>query len=60
MHTFQNNLFKNKGIPHEPGYFPFGSTIQWQALSGQVAFFGIADELYKKYTDEKVVSIHFR
>ena len=49
--------FKSHGIPHEPGYFPLGSAIYWKALSGQVAFFGIADEIYSKYPEHKVVSI---
>ena len=49
--------FKNKGIPYQPGYFPLGSSITWKALSGQVAFFGIPDEIYKIYPEHKVVSI---
>lgn len=49
--------FKNKGIPYQPGYFPLGSSITWKALSGQVAFFGIPDEIYKIYPEHKVVSL---
>ena len=51
-------FFKKHGIPHEPGYFPLGSLISWKALTGQIAFFGAADQLYEKYSKHKAVGYY--
>ena len=31
------SYFKNRGIPEDPGYFPFGSWGTWQMFMGKVA-----------------------
>lgn len=50
----KHQYFKNFGIPHEPGYFPFGSKVSWRALTGQVAFLNIPEEIYPNFPNAKV------
>ena len=50
--------FKNHGIAHEPGWFPFGSPSFMKALTGQIAIFGLPEYIYKKHPKEKVVGYY--
>ena len=50
----KHQFFVNLGIPHEPGYFPFGSWKVWIAFMGKASLFQIPEELYDKYPNDKV------
>lgn len=52
------NYFSELGLPHQPGYFPFGSSINWKTLGGKVAIVHIADEVYKEFPNAKVVGYY--
>ena len=50
----KHQFFVNLGIPHEPGYFPFGSWKVWTAFMGKASLFQIPEELYDKYPNDRV------
>ncbi len=41
--------FSNHGVPHAPGYFPFGSSPQWKMLIGKMAMFKINEAIYDMF-----------
>jgi len=50
--------FRSKGIAESPGYFPFGSSNSWKALTGKIAFSELVDEFYHPFKKDKIVGTY--
>ena len=51
-------FFRSKGIPEDPGYFPFGSQASWDMLSGKASFANLTDHTYKNFPNDPVVGAY--
>ncbi len=51
-------LFAEKGVPHAPGYFPFGSVYSWKLLFGKVSFADITRVIYNDFPGELAVGYY--
>ena len=47
--------WRRRGIPEDPGYFPFGSQATWDLFSRKIAFSEITNSPYKRFPDAKLV-----
>ena len=48
------SLFRNMGIPEDPGTFPLGSPPGWEMMSGKLAFTKLFDKQYKQFEGVKM------
>ena len=54
----KHNYFKNVGIPHAPGYFPFGSSLVWKCFSGQESLLQVADSYFDQFPNTKLFGFY--
>ena len=47
-------LFREMGIPEDPGYFPLGSKPSWDVMKQKTLFLNLLDEQYVKFNGKKM------
>ena len=47
-------LFREMGVPEDPGFFPLGSKPSWDIMMQKVAFADILNEQYQQFKGEKM------
>ena len=50
--------FSKLGIPHQPGYFPFGSDVIWKMFGGKLSFACLQETIYNEFPDAKVAGYY--
>ena len=54
----KHNYFKDAGIPHAPGYFPFGSSLVWKCFSGKESLLQVADDYFDQFPETKAFGFY--
>ena len=54
----KHSYFENAGIPHAPGYFPFGSSLVWKCFSGQESLLQVADNYFDQFPNSKLFGFY--
>ena len=54
----KHNYFKNAGIPHAPGYFPFGSSLVWKCFRGKESLLQVADDYFDEFPKTKAFGFY--
>ena len=47
-------LFREMGIPEDPGYFPLGSKPSWDVMTQKIAFSQLINAQYEQFKGEKM------
>ena len=51
-------FWERRGIPSDPGTFPFGSKGTWDLFSQKIAFAEMTDHAYKSFPDAPLVGCY--
>ena len=52
------SFWRRRGIPEDPGYFPFGGQHMYDLLTQRIAFIQMTDSVYKNHPDAPVVGTY--
>ena len=52
------SFWRRRGIPEDPGYFPYGGKHVWDIAMQKIAFTELVDTVYKNHPNDKIVGTY--